>query len=148
MPVRLLTTLIASLMSRDVRVVIRRLKLKLTLYGLAGLLSFAAFGFLLAALTIWMSESMTPFEACVVMALGLGALSGAIVAVVAVMNRRDRRRRRRAEVTGDVGRAALIAASATVLPLLLRNKSLVAGVAAAGAAFYMLTNGRGGDDQA
>jgi hypothetical protein len=132
--------------SRDMRGVMRRLKLKLVLYVVGGLFGLIAFGFLLAALTIWIGDHMTPFEACVTMALALGAISGATFATVAVLNHRDRKRRRKNAVTGDVGRAAMIAVSASVLPLLLRNKTLISMIAIAGAAFMVFSGGNTDED--
>lgn len=121
--------------------VMRRLELKFLLYGVCGLFGLIAFGFLLAALAIWMDEYMTPFEACVKMALGLGAMSSAIFATVAALNHRDRKRRRKNAVTGDVGRAAMIAASTSILPVLVRNKTLISMIAVAGAAFLTFSGG-------
>jgi hypothetical protein len=124
----------------------RRLKIKVALYSVGGLLGLIAFGFGLAALTIWMDEFMTPFEACVTMALALAALSSLTFAAVAVLNRRDRKRRRKNAVTGDVGRAALIAGAASVLPVFLQNKALVSMVAVAGAAFLAFSSGGSDED--
>lgn len=146
-----LAPILASLLAVDVHAMTKRLRRNAVLYAIAGLFLLTAYAAGVTALAVYLATKMHPAAAVGVVALA--ALVVAMVFFLAIMigNRAEARRRRKAAAANS-GKAMMLTAAMSALPLVIRSKPLVAVAVAGGLAMFagsMLGGGsRSSDDDA
>lgn len=122
----MLGSLIAAFVSGEAVNAIKRAKATIVVYLVAAILAFTGIGFLIGAAYVAAAHRIGSVEASI--AFGVGFLVLAVLMVVirsiALSVQRSRSRRRAADLAAIAG-----AAAATALPLLLRSKAGIGGLA-------------------
>ncbi|PLX37819.1 MAG: hypothetical protein C0606_06015 [Hyphomicrobiales bacterium] len=123
-----LLPLAISAASSDIGARLRRTRRNVLLYALILLLALSGYVAALIGGGLYLSETIGPAAASMVLALALIATALIVLAIVAILNRRDRRRARKRPAIGMVGASA----AATALPRLIKDHPLAAVLAAGG----------------
>ena len=135
-----LAPLLLSFVSRDFGAALQRTKRNGLLYLLAGILLLTAYGAGLAAAMLLLSETYGSVAALFALAIGALALAVAVLAGVLMLQRIERKK----AVASPAGKAMLAVAAATLLPIVLKSRTLT-GLATLGVIALLASRGGGVD---
>lgn len=144
-----LAPILASLLAVDIHAFTKRIRRNAVLYAIAGFFMLTAYAAGVTALGIYLATMMHPAAAAAVVAFA--AFIVALIFFLAVMlsNRAEEKRRRQAAAANS-GKAMMLTAAMSALPMVIRSKPLAAVAIAGGLAMVLGKtlggSGRSGDE--
>lgn len=131
-----LAPVLASLLAVDMGAFTRRMRRNAVLYAIAGLFLLTAYVAGVAALAVYMATMMHPAAAVGIVALAAFVVAMIFLAVISICNRAEEKRRRKAAAANS-GKAMMLTAAMSALPLVIRSKPLAAVAVAGGLAVVL-----------
>lgn len=131
-----LAPILASLLAVDIGAFTKRMRRNAVLYAIAGFFMLTAYVAGVTALGIYLATMMHPAAAAAVVAFA--AFIVALIFFLAIMlsNRAEQKRRRQAAAANS-GKAMMLTAAMSALPMVIRSKPLAAVAIAGGLAMVL-----------
>lgn len=131
-----LAPILASLLAADVGAFTRRMRRNAVLYAIAGFSMLTAYAAGVTALGIYLATMMHPAAAAAVVAFAAFIVALIFFCVIMLSNRAEQRRRRQAAAANS-GKAMMLTAAMSALPMVIRSKPLAAVAIAGGLAMVL-----------
>ncbi|MCJ8521570.1 heme/copper-type cytochrome/quinol oxidase subunit 2 [Pseudorhizobium tarimense] len=134
-----LAPLLASFAAMDVGQFISRMRRNAVIYALVLLFSLTAYGALVAAAAVAMAEEIGAAGALLVVAGAAVLLALVLLLVVRMRARAEERKRKQAAIDGG-SRALMATAALSVLPVVVKSRSLAILAVAGGLGYLAMRN--------
>ncbi len=131
-----LAPILASLLAVDIHAFTKRIRRNAILYAIAGFFMLTAYAAGVTALGIYLATMMDPAAAAAVVAFAAFIVALIFFCAVMISNRAEEKRRRQAAAANS-GKAMMLTAAMTALPMVIRSKPLAAVAIAGGLALVL-----------
>lgn len=131
-----LAPILASLLAVDIHAFTKRIRRNAVLYAIAGFFMLTAYAAGVTALGIYLATMMDPAAAAAVVAFAAFIVALIFFCAVMISNRAEEKRRRQAAAANS-GKAMMLTAAMTALPMVIRSKPLAAVAIAGGLALVL-----------
>ncbi|MGE7367523.1 hypothetical protein ACQKKX_00420 [Neorhizobium sp. NPDC001467] len=131
-----LAPIVASLLAVDIHAFTKRLRRNAVLYAIAGFFMLTAYAAGVTAFGIYLATMMHPAVAAAVVAFAAFIVALIFFAAVMLANRAEEKRKRQAAAANS-GKAMMVTAAITALPMVIRSRPLAAVAIAGGLAMVL-----------